>query len=194
MSAAEKKRNMIQAHRSRFAVISSKEQGSCVPTVGRSCGLREKRKRQKNTMTIVRFAEMHRVTVKTVQDWIAKGYIPGATETSVPDSARRPYTKTRAKKGEAIIKSILTACDNELGTCAALYSISPASYDAYIQSLLDSGYIIQFEDEGLTYYNITASGADLLRNWNKNKNDVLGAIQAGAAVAGVIVPVIAAMF
>lgn len=139
-------------------------------------------RRQKNTMTIVRFAEMHRVTVKTVQDWIAKGYIPGATETSVPDSARRPYTKTRAKKGEAIIKSILTACDNELGTCAALYSISPASYDAYIQSLLDSGYIIQFEDESLTYYNITASGADLLRNWNKN--DVLGAIQAGAAVGG----------
>lgn len=131
------------------------------------------------------------MTVKTVQDWIAKEYIPGATDTSVPDSARRPYTKARAKKSDAIIKSILTACNNRLGICAALYNISIAEYNAYIQSLLDSGHITQFEDEDLTYYNITATGADLLRNWNKN--DVLGAIQAGAAVAAVAVPVILAI-
>lgn len=141
-------------------------------------------------MTLIRFAEIHHVTVKTVQDWIAKGYIPGATDTSIPDSARRPYTKARAKKGEAIIKSILTACSNRLGICAALYNISIAEYNAYIQSLLNSGHITQFEDEGLTYYNITATGACLLRNWNKK--DVLGAIQAGAAVAGVVLPVLVA--
>lgn len=131
------------------------------------------------------------MTVKTVQDWIVKGYIPGATDASVPDSARRPNTKARAKKGEAIIKSILTACSKELGICAALYNISPASYNAYIQSLLDSGHITRFEDEGLTYYNITATGADLLRNWNKK--DVLGAIQAGSAFAGVAIPVLMAL-
>lgn len=151
----------------------------------------EERKEKRNTMAIIRFADIHHVNVKTVHDWISKGYIPGATDTFVPDSARRPHTKTRAKKGEAIIKSILTACSKSLGICAALYGITDAEFNCYIESLLDSGHITRFEDNGLTYYNITAIGADLLRNWNKK--DVLGAIQAAAAVAAVVVPVMAAV-
>ena len=132
-------------------------------------------------MTITQFAKINKVSEKTVRDWIAKGYIPGADESSVPDFARRPYTKTRAKKGDAIIKSILTACNNKYGICADLYGISSAEFNTYIQSLLKSGYINQSKDEGLIYYNITADGANILRNWNKK--DVLAIIQTVAAVA-----------
>ena len=142
-------------------------------------------------MTIIRFAEINHVSTKAVHNWISKGYIPGATDTFVPNSARPPYTKARAKKGESIIKSILTACNDRYGICASLYGISNAEFDAYMQSLMDSGYITQFEDDGLTYYNITAIGVGLLRNWNRS--NVLGAIQAGAGVVAAIVPVITAI-
>lgn len=139
-------------------------------------------------MTIIRFADIHKVSVKTVRDWIAKGYIPGADEYTVPDSARRPYTKTRAKKGTAIIKSILTACNNNLGISAALYGISSIEYDSYIKSLIDGGLITQFEVEGLIYYNITAAGVDKLKNWNKK--DIAGIVQATAAVVAVAAPLV----
>ena len=80
---------------------------------------------------------------------------------------------------------------NGLGVSASLYGISNAEFEAYIQSLLDSGHITRFIEDGLTYYNITAIGANLLRKWNKK--DILGAIQAGAAVAAVVVPIVAAI-
>lgn len=51
-------------------------------------------------MTISDFATKVKISEKTVIKWINNGYIPGASVENnyVPDSARKPYTKARAKK------------------------------------------------------------------------------------------------
>lgn len=51
-------------------------------------------------MTISDFATEVKTSEKTVIKWINNGYIPGASVENnyVPDSARKPYTKARAKE------------------------------------------------------------------------------------------------
>ena len=55
-------------------------------------------------MTIEEFVSINKVGKNTVVDWIKKDLIPGVIidNNYVPDSARKPYTKARAKTYEAI--------------------------------------------------------------------------------------------
>lgn len=53
-------------------------------------------------MTIKEFAVKYGVLEITVMSWIEQGYIPGAHDDFVPNSARKPYTQARAKDGMSI--------------------------------------------------------------------------------------------
>ena len=83
----------------------------------------------------------------TVIKWIKDGYIPGAyineesNEYFIPDLARPPYTKARAKTTNAIYKSIVKACINREGVCAKLYKLNEVEFQVYIKDLADAGYI-----------------------------------------------------
>lgn len=59
-------------------------------------------------MTISDFATKHTISERTVRVWIEKGYIPGASlaEDYVPASARKPYTKARAKPAMPFIAAL----------------------------------------------------------------------------------------
>ena len=139
-------------------------------------------------MTIDEFATKVKAKKATVLSWISKGLIPGAHDDYVPSSARKPYTRTRAKTGEAIIKSILKASNAQMGICAELYDISETDFNTYITGLINYGYISSFEADGVQYYNITAHGVEFLNNNKKIKNaDIL---QAAAAMAAVAVPLL----
>lgn len=118
-------------------------------------------------MNIKDFATKCGVLEATVKEWIKKGYVPGAQGDYIPPSARQPYTVTRAKTGSAIVRSMLKACNNHYGIFAGIYNISQDAFDAYVKSLLDGGYIIAYEEDGVTYYNITVKGIEFLRNWSK---------------------------
>ena len=118
-------------------------------------------------MTIKEFAVKCGVLESTVKDWIEKGYIPGSQSDSIPSSARPPYTATRAKTGSAIIRSMLKACNNHYGIFAGIYNLSQDAFDAYVKSLLDGGYIVEYKEEGVTYYNITVKGVQFLLSWSK---------------------------
>ena len=63
-------------------------------------------------MTIKEFAENCNVTEKTVKSWIENGYITASPpnesgERFIAEYMRAPYTEAKAKKQDAIYKSIL---------------------------------------------------------------------------------------
>ena len=45
--------------------------------------------------------------------------------------------------------------------------MSQDAFDAYVKSLLDGGYIVEYKEEGVTYYNITVKGVEFLLSWSK---------------------------
>lgn len=144
---------------------------------------------QKSKMTIQEFAEKCNTKEATVVNWLEKGYVPGTTKVDgvfrIPQSARKPYTKNRAKKGSAILKSIVRACDLRLGICAAIYKIPEAEFSGYIETLVHSQLISAYQDDGITYYNVTDKGADWLKQPFK-KTDWLSLIGTGASVVSAV--------
>lgn len=125
-------------------------------------------------MTVKEFAEKQNVKENTVYKWIESGYIAGVARTGkdcyyIPNSARKPYTKCRAKTGDAILKSIVTACNQRCGVCSALYKISEAEFQCYISDLLDNKYITKYTEDGVTYYNISELGAEWIKYSNKSR-------------------------
>lgn len=125
-------------------------------------------------MTVQEFAIKFGTKEATVVNWLEKGYVPGTTKVDgafrIPQSARKQYTKNRAKTGSAILKSIVKACDLRLGICAAVYKIPEAEFSGYIETLLHSQLISTYQDDGITYYNVTDKGADWLKNQSRKKN------------------------
>ena len=135
-------------------------------------------------MTIDEFATRTQTKKITVISWVSKGFIPGAHDDFVPDSARKPYTKARAKTGESIIKSILKACNARMGICAGIYGITETDFNTYISWLINGGYIMSFEADGLKYYNITTAGIDFLKKRQSVKiGDVIPAVATLTAAA-----------
>lgn len=128
---------------------------------------------KKDKMTIQEFAVKCGTKEATVVKWLEEGYVPGTKKVDgvfyIPQSARKPYTKNRAKTGSAILKSIVKACDLHLGICAAVYKIPEAEFSGYIDALLRSQLISECQDDGITYYDITDKGADWLRNQSRGK-------------------------
>lgn len=109
-------------------------------------------------MTIDAYMVHYRIKRKeTVIKWILNGYIPNANlETDyIPDSARMPYTSTRAKNAKAIYKSIITATIQRKHVVPELYKITKDEFDGYIRRLSQSGYIEIRVTDGIEYYDAT---------------------------------------
>ena len=80
-----------------------------------------------------------------------------------------------------------------LGICAAIYKIPEVEFSGYIDALVRSQLISAYQDEGITYYNITDKGADWLKNQSRKK-DWISLIGTGASVVSAVsaaIPLIA---
>lgn len=134
-------------------------------------------------MTIRAFAEKHNKEIRLVKQWIRKEFIPGASleENYIPDSARVPYTCTRARKGDAILQAILKACKNEYGITSKLFKISPERFEAMLFSLESEGLLLSYESDGIRYYDITTKGKNSLKSFRKSDWISLGIILATLA-------------
>ncbi len=140
-------------------------------------------------MTVQEFAAKCETTEATVVKWLEAGYVPGTTKVDgvfyIPQSARKPYTKKRAKTESAILKSIVKACDLRLGICADLYKIPEAEFSGYVDALVHSQLISACQDDGITYYNITDKGIEWLNNQSRRK-DWISLVGAGASVVSAV--------
>ena len=122
-------------------------------------------------MTIKEFMNLFDLkNESTVIKWIKDGYIPGAyineesNEYFIPDLARPPYTKARAKTTNAIYKSIVKACINREGVCAKLYKLNEVEFQVYIKDLADAGYIRIELHNNIEYYFATYNSNEFLKS------------------------------
>ena len=91
---------------------------------------------------------------KTVIKWISKDLIPGADLTAdyVPDSARPPYTKARAKDADSIYCSIVAASYNRYHVLPKIYKICDDEFNGYINRLVEANLISIRVTDNITYY------------------------------------------
>lgn len=94
---------------------------------------------------------------RTVNDWLDKGYIPGAKimgngEIIIPDRARPPYVEARAKKRESIFVSILKGVNSRKQVLPILYSMSEKEFDIYIIELEKNELLTTEVENGIRYY------------------------------------------
>ena len=125
------------------------------------------------------FANRHGIKPATVKDWLAKGYIPGAIQDNegnylIPDNARCPYTKARAKKeGVSLFKSIVKAYSCGFNVVPQLYDITPEKLNAIITTLKDNGLITEEHLDGLVYYNATPEGENYISLTNSEAYKII---------------------
>ena len=124
-------------------------------------------------MTIDEFAQNIRKKRGLIVDWIEKGLIPGADieRDYIPDSAREPYTKCRAKKANSIYASIVKASNERKHVVPSLYGICDEEFNGYIDRLVEAELIVKRECDGIIYYDAT------MKSKENNKNFVLEAIK-----------------
>ena len=110
-------------------------------------------------MTAEQFLEKYaryNVTRRKLEGWLKKGLIPGARQEGgawyIPAGAQVPYTRTRARGGIALYKSIVRACAGGYGVCPDLYGESPERFRIYVNQLIQAGYLIPHTIEGIDYY------------------------------------------
>ena len=144
-------------------------------------------------MTAKEFAEKCGVSVSTVRVWFNKGYVPGAKKSaddgmkqetwSIPEHAREPYTKSRAKKREVINYNILKAISNGYTVLPILFKISEVEFKEYINWLTDNRFITKISIDGTKYYKSTIKGEELLK---KRRDDVIKLFLNILATAGAL--------
>lgn len=122
-------------------------------------------------MTIQNFMKLYSIKrEKTVNQWIINGLIPGVrtkpqtNEIIIPDNARPPYTKARAKSSTAIYKSIVNACIERIHVCASLYKISSNEFNHYINDLENAGFIKSEVIDDITYYYATIKSDEFAKS------------------------------
>jgi len=137
-------------------------------------------------MTIKEFMESNDIkSEKLVNKWIINGLIPGVktdaqtNETIIPDNARPPYTKARAKNSTAIYKSIVKACIERKAVFASLYKISQTEFTHYVADLEDAGFIQSEVIDDITYYYATIKSDEFIKS--KTPLDLLKAAIESAA-------------
>lgn len=119
-------------------------------------------------MTLENFMENYGLkNKKTVVDWISKGYIPGANleKNYVPDSARPPYTRARAKNAGSIYMSIVDASYKRRQVFPALYRLCDEEFESYIENLVQAGLIIKRITDGVIYYDAAVQVENLKRKF-----------------------------
>jgi hypothetical protein len=123
-------------------------------------------------MTIQEFANRYDIKdLNTIHEWRHKGYIPGAKCIHdvwiIPDLARPPYTKARAKTTTAIYVSIVKACENRKSVFPALYKLDEREFQIYINNLKAMGLLSIVKEDGVNYYFSKPIARDYLLNENK---------------------------
>lgn len=108
-------------------------------------------------MDIDTFVKNHEYNKRTVVKWIKEGYIPGADLAAnyIPDSARPPYTKARAKNAKAVYSSMVKACQKRQHIFPDLYKMCEEEFYGYIDRLVDAGYIVKRTTDGVEYFDAT---------------------------------------
>lgn len=109
-------------------------------------------------MTIEEFMENKGIkNRKTIEEWIRKGYIPKASikDNFIPNSARVPYTKARAKNSKSIYVSIVKASSKLQHVVPSMYKICDDEFDGYINRLIEARLIDKRVSDGVTYYDAT---------------------------------------
>lgn len=93
----------------------------------------------------------------TVEKWINDELIPNASIENdyIPNSARAPYTKARAKKAESIYRSILKACRERKHVLPKIYKMSSEEFNQYINQLENAGLINRRTEDGVEYYDVS---------------------------------------
>lgn len=128
---------------------------------------------RKEKMTIEEFMSNNNIKKRqTVIGWIEKGYIPRAEidKNFIPDSARVPYTKARARTAKGIYNSIVQATNKREHVMAKLYNLSEDEFNGYIERLIAADLIVKRVNDGITYYDATLQGASY------NENQILNAV------------------
>lgn len=107
---------------------------------------------------------------KKVDNWIINGLIPGVktdpqtNEIIIPDNARPPYTKARAKNTTAIYKSIVKACIERKAVFASLYKINQAEFTHFVTDLENGGFIQSEVVDDVTYYYATLKSDEFIKS------------------------------
>lgn len=117
-------------------------------------------------MTINEFMIKNNIRKKnTVIAWIEKGLIPNATldPEYIPESARKPYTRARAKNAKAIYCSIVKATINRYHVMPQNYGICKAEFEAYVDKLVEAKLIDKRVTDGITYYDATITALKIKR-------------------------------
>lgn len=91
---------------------------------------------------------------ETVIKWILEKLIPGADLATdyVPDSARPPYTKARAKDTDSIYYSIVVASHKRYHVLPKIYKICDDEFNGYISRLVEANLISIRVTDNITYY------------------------------------------
>lgn len=129
-------------------------------------------------MTINEFISNYNIKNKRiVLDWIKKDLIPLADveKDYIPDSARPPYTRARARNSKSIYISIVKASYNRRHVMPQLYKICEDEFRGYISRLIQAGIIEARISDGIEYYDATLTVNNIKRNY------ILKAIEAVSA-------------
>ena len=118
-------------------------------------------------MKIDTFASENKVKRKTVEKWIKDGLIPKADIENdyVPDSARQPYTKARAKNTNAIYISMVKASYSRKHILPVLYKICDDEFNGYVERLVRAGCLEKRISDGVTYYDATIKASEINRKF-----------------------------
>ncbi len=127
-------------------------------------------------MTISEFMNNFNIKkMSRIEKWLENGYIPGAyydeqnEEWNIPNSAKPPYTKARAKKTPAVYRSIVNACLCRQHVFPKLYNIGVEEFDTYIHQLATAEIIEVKEIDGVTYYFSTLNSEKFVKCKNPEK-------------------------
>lgn len=108
-------------------------------------------------MTIEKFMQHNKIKRReTVVKWIKNDLIPGAnlTDDYIPNSARVPYTKARAKNVQGIYVSIFNASNRQKHVLPKIYGICQEEFDNYIDEMVNANLIKRRITDGITYYDV----------------------------------------
>ncbi len=130
---------------------------------------------------------------ETILAWIQDGLIPGAYFDKpkqtwiIPDAARPPYTKARAKNTSAIYVSIVRGCIDRYHVLPQLYHLSQQEFDVYIQQLLKANLISVVYHDQIAYYYATPESEDFIASKNPLRYlETLLGVAVKAATEGTI--------
>ncbi len=127
-------------------------------------------------MTSEQFAERHNKKLKTIDDYLEKGFIQGALKIDgvwdIPEDARLPYTENRINPQSdqpSVYKSILTGVKNNRSVSHQVYGMTEEDFNGYIEVLLGAELIIKSTlSRNVPTYRITEKGVEASSVRGKN--------------------------